>query len=426
MNMYKLYLKQAWQMLKEDKVISIITILGTALAITMIMVIVMTQRIKTTNIGPEVNRERTMYIPNVMENSKKNNSMNRNRVRINNYKQYLTSLTTPEKISLMTNEQNDVCLEGSDTYHRADLKYIDAGYWSIYSFTFSAGRPFTNEEFQSGVPVAVISKSIARKLFNETSGAIGNTFILNRKPYRVIGVVEDVPTLCTRAYAQIWIPYTSSHYGDPTYTAYTVILLAKNKSDFDKIKSEVRRSEISNTPNPDEMEVIFYGPFSEEELMIKGGSSFEVKEPDLKKEYFRFYLTLFFLLLIPAINLSGFSLFKILNRTSEIGIRKAFGADKKTILMQVLYENLLISIIGGIIGLVFSYQAIHLVKDRLFGQTNWWEPSFVGENTIPVSAFISPAVFLYVFLACILLNLLSSGIPAWRASRLNIVEAIRY
>jgi putative ABC transport system permease protein len=423
--MYKIYLKQAWQMLKEDKVISIITISGTALAITMIMVIILTQRIKTTNIGPEVNRERTMYIKYTKEMGKKNQYTQINPVTNNDYKQYLNRLTTPEKISLAATWQSDVSLERSEIYYPADVKFTDAAYWSIYSFSFIAGKPFTNEEFQSGVPVAVIGKNMARKLFNATNEATGKTFVLKKKPYRVIGIVDDVPTLCNRAYSQVWIPYTSdSDYQNPySPNGYEVIVLAKSKQDFSNIKSEVRRSEISNNPEPDEKEVRFFGPFSEEELLLKEGN-FNIDEPDLVTSYLKFYLTLAVLLLIPAINLSGFSLFKIINRTSEIGIRKAFGADKKTILTQVLYENFLTSIIGGIIGLLLSYAAVTLIKDRLFTQKSWL-PQFVGENTIPVSAFISPGVFFYVFLACVFLNLLSSGIPAWRASRLNIVDAIR-
>ena len=412
-------------MLKEDKVISIITILGTALAITMIMVIILTQRIKTTNIGAEVNRERTMYITYVIEKGKKSGYTNISPLNVDNYKQYLSLLSTPEKISLIMKYQDGVCVEGNDTYYKADIKYTDAAYWNIYSFSFISGRPFAEGEFQSGVPLAVISKSMARKLFNDTNTALGKTFILNKKVYKVIGIVNDVPTLCLYAYAQIWVPYTSTSYNDPNYNAYKAIVLAKNKSDFLKIKSEVRRSEIANNLQPDKKEIWFFGPFTDEELLIKGQGNSDANEPDYLKGRLRFFLTIIVLLLIPAINLSGFSMFKIINRTSEIGIRRAFGADKKTILMQILYENFLTSIIGGIIGLVLSSMAVILVKDRLFGHADWMSSDLLGENTIPISAFISPWVFFYVFLACVLLNLLSSGIPAWRASKLNIVEAIK-
>ena len=422
--MYKIYLKQAWQMLKEDKVISIITILGTALAITMIMVIILTQRIKTTNIGEEVNRERTMYIKYCIEESKDKRSMSSGGVRIREYKQYLERLTVPEKISLNAKRQRQVYTDGNDIYHMADVKFTDAAFWQIFSFSFREGKPFSEEEFQSGISVAVISKSFALKLFNKTDNVTGNTFIIEGKEFKVIGIVKDVSTLCNNAYAQIWVPYTSdSMYGNPENRMFGVLLLAKNKSDFSKIKEEVRQSEIANNPESEVTDISFLGPFSAEETLL---NNYDIsnREPDLVKGRLRFYLTLAILLLIPAINLSGFSLFKIISRTSEIGIRKAFGADKKTVLMQVLYENFLTSIIGGIIGLALSITVINFIKDILLIK-EFWVPQPLGENIIPISALISPWVFLYVFLACILLNLLSSGIPAWRASRLNIVEAIR-
>jgi putative ABC transport system permease protein len=370
-----------------------------------------------------------MYISRTIEKFKKAGGTNYDALDINNYKQYLTRLTTPEKISVIKKEQNDVYAEGSDIYYRADVQYTDAAFWNIYSFSFLAGKPFSGEEFQSGVPVAVIGKSIARKLFNETGNALGKSFILNKKSYKVIGIVEDVPTLFQHAYAQIWVPYTSNLNPQDIYSlyGYTAVFLAKTRADFGKIKSEVRRSELANNPQPDEKEFRFMGPFSEEEILMKGTAIYspDVSDPDLVKGRLRFYLTLAILLLIPAINLSGFSLFKMVSRTSEIGIRKAFGADKETILTQVLYENLLTSLIGGVIGLAFSMVAVTLVRDQLFGQNGWWAANLLGENTIPVSAFVSPWIFVYVLLACVVLNLLSSGIPAWRASRLNIVEAIK-
>ncbi len=417
--MYKIYLKQAWQMLKEDKVISIITILGTALAITMIMVIILTQRIKTTNIGPETNREQTMYIEYREISGNNGGWININPVSINEYKQYLNQLQTPEHISMISRESDDICTVGSDIYIRTDIKYTDATFWNIYHLSFQDGRPFSKEEFQSGIPVAVICKSIARKLF-EQEDAVGKEFVLNKRTYKVAGIVEDVPTLCYYAYSQIWVPYTSDNSKTDNYKA---ILLAKDKSDFAKIKEEVRRSEIANNIEKDKEKFHFWGPFSNEELSLKEGNNSNTDDPDLTAGRLKFYLSIGILLLIPAINLSGFSLFKIIRRTPEIGIRKAFGANKKTILIQVLYENLLTSLMGGIIGLILSFIVVTTIKDRLFGNNRW--DQVLGENTIPVSAFLSVNVFIYVFFACVLLNLLSSGIPAWKASRMNIVDAIR-
>lgn len=73
------------------------------------------------------------------------------------------------------------------------------------------------------------------------------------------------------------------------------------------------------------------------------------------------------MLLIPALNLSGFSLSRIRKRMAEIGIRKAFGAKRHVILIQVLYENLITTLIGGVIGLGLSYGIVFGMRKWLLG-----------------------------------------------------------
>ena len=72
----------------------------------MIMVIILTQRIKTINTGSEPNREHTMYIQYFKETDKKRKAININSVKMNDYKQYLEQLTIPEKVSMITKDQN--------------------------------------------------------------------------------------------------------------------------------------------------------------------------------------------------------------------------------------------------------------------------------------------------------------------------------
>ena len=406
-------------MLKEDKVISIISILGTALAITIVMVMILTKEMKTANIAPEVNKSRTMYIYYSEETQKNKNVFNGNPVSGILYKQYLSQLKTPEAISLQARGTEHIYSVEKNEEINTNIMSTDPVFWRIYKFSFLEGKPFSEEDFQSGIPSAVISNSLAKKLFGKES-PIGKEFSYNDKQYRVCGKVKDISFLCDKAYAQIWVPYTST--GKIEDKRYMVTILAKNTGDFSKIKEEVRESEIRNNTEVDEYTVKFTGPYSNEELLIIG-RYFHGADPDMKKDKIKFYLTLSILLLIPAINLSGFSLFKIISRTSEIGIRKAFGARKTTILMQVLYENFLTSVIGGIIGLLLSYSVVVLIKDRLFSSDFFQQ--MPGENSIPISAFVSPSIFFYVFLVCLILNLLSSGIPAWQASRLNIANSIK-
>lgn len=70
---------------------------------------------------------------------------------------------------------------------------------------------------------------------------------------------------------------------------------------------------------------------------------------------------------MPAVNLTGFSLSRMRKRMSEIGIRKAFGAKRHVILFQVLYENMLTSLIGGLLGLILSYPMVLLAAPLAAG-----------------------------------------------------------
>ena len=88
----------------------------------------------------------------------------------------------------------------------------------------------------------------------------------------------------------------------------------------------------------------------------------------------------------------------------ELGVRRAYGATKWNILWQVLNENLVYTLIGGVIGLAFSYVAMFMLKD-------WLLMSSLGQAGITLGMF-SWLVFAIAFFFCLLLNLLSAGIPA--------------
>ena len=122
------------------------------------------------------------------------------------------------------------------------------------------------------------------------------------------------------------------------------------------------------------------------------------------------------LLLIPAVNLSSLSLSRVKKRTEEIGVRKAFGARKYVILIQVLYENFITTLVGGIIGLLLSYIVIIWLKDWLLGVDS--------ESFISVGTLISAPIFIAVFVICFLLNLLSAGIPAYQASKTRVIDSL--
>lgn len=127
--------------------------------------------------------------------------------------------------------------------------------------------------------------------------------------------------------------------------------------------------------------------------------------------------------MVPAFNLSGITLSRMRKRMPEIGVRKAFGATKTELVGQIIYENFIFTLIGGLLGLLFSYIAILLMKDWLISNT--LTSLLGGSTTLSAEMLFNPMVFLYAFVFCIVMNLLSAGIPAWRAARKNIVSSLQ-
>lgn len=412
--MYKTYLKQAIEMLKQNKFISIITIIGTALAIMMIMVIIVTDSIKTTNIPPEINRDRTLYILREWTKRKdgKGNSQN-GTISYKVYKTYISEMKVPELHSAIAMEwEKSVITSPENEMERVpmDLKPIDASYWKIMSFSFISGKPFSQEDFDSGLKKAVITENTSKTLFG-TQDALGKTININFIPYTVVGIIKDVSPIFHYAYSNVYIPYTSREAYESNW--FRIMVLAKSKQDFSLIDDEIRAMERKFNSVDTEWDLELKGPYDHSAQEISRNSG---NDPDMKSQLRKTIFILCVLLLVPAINLSSFSLSRIKRRTEEIGVRKAFGAKKYIILIQVLYENLVTSLIGGIIGLILSYIVVIWLKQWLLG--------IESDSMIPLETFISLPIFIAVFIICILLNLLSAGIPAYKASKVKIIDSL--
>ena len=133
----------------------------------------------------------------------------------------------------------------------------------------------------------------------------------------------------------------------------------------------------------------------------------------------RYVLIIILLLLVPAINLTGLTFSHMKKRQSEMGVRRAFGATKTQLITQVLIENVIYSLLGGIIGLLLAYLSLWLFDEILL------QASLQGETMLSLD-MLHPLVFVYTFLFCLLFNCLSAGIPAWRVSHENIVLSINH
>ncbi|MCD8236118.1 MAG: FtsX-like permease family protein [Prevotellaceae bacterium] len=143
-------------------------------------------------------------------------------------------------------------------------------------------------------------------------------------------------------------------------------------------------------------------------------------------------LILVVLLVVPALNLSGMIARRMEIRMAEMGVRKAFGATRGRLLRQIVNENLLFTLLGGVLGLLLAWVVFYAFHTWIFGLVDDsfsfnYNMGFVDagqRNMLSWEMFFSPALFICVLLFCLVLNLLSALVPAWLSLRKPIVNSM--
>jgi len=116
-------------------------------------------------------------------------------------------------------------------------------------------------------------------------------------------------------------------------------------------------------------------------------------------------------MLLTTLNLVNINITRIMERSSEIGVRKAFGASSRTLVYQFIVENLILTFLGGLIGIILS-----IVIIRLINSADLIDNVVLSVNT---------TVLVLAVLICLVFGVLSGVYPAWRMSRLNVVTALK-
>ena len=136
-------------------------------------------------------------------------------------------------------------------------------------------------------------------------------------------------------------------------------------------------------------------------------------------------LLMLLFLLLPAINLSGLVSNRMEARRAEMGIRKAFGAKRRTLLNEVVHENLVLTLLGGIVGWLLSWLFITAVTHTDVVHRMFRGFTLMGnEPSLDIRMFFTPTLFCVAFACCAVLNLMAALIPAWHSLRKPIVESL--
>ncbi|MDE6337629.1 MAG: ABC transporter permease, partial [Muribaculaceae bacterium] len=130
------------------------------------------------------------------------------------------------------------------------------------------------------------------------------------------------------------------------------------------------------------------------------------------------------LILVPAINLSSMTRSRLRHRVAEIGVRRAFGAKRVDIITQLFGENLMITFIGGCIGLGLSIIFLIYASTFLFSYSSIFDSLEILDTTPDLKMVFSWGNFFIALGICLVLNILSATVPAWRASLVDPATAL--
>ena len=411
-------------MMREERLFSGIYIVGTALAIAFTMVIAVVYYAKLADIAPEVNRSRTVYVKGMAKRAVNDTlRWEPTSYTATQVKEWLYTLKSAEVVSATVNGSR---YSSDRQYLKCDnhklvpvvTRMVDANFFKVYQFRFVYGRPFTQEEclnenyyIENAAVPAVISRDIAEQAFGKDVDPVGKTlnygFLI-----RIVGVTEPTSSIMEESFGQLFLALDQE--------AERVIVVLKEGctvKDLEKELAEIARKRSVSDKEYDYSIISTLLPhaqmkMSEDGVALPWSSIFKSLFPKV-----------FVLLLVPALNLSGLVAARMRRRVAEMGVRKAFGAKRRTLLTQVIAENLVLTLCGGFVGLVITWLLLYVFRSWLFfavGNTAFTLP----EPTVDGEMLFSPLIFVIGLAVCIVLNLMAALIPAWLSLRNPIVESM--
>ncbi|MDR0989274.1 MAG: ABC transporter permease [Prevotellaceae bacterium] len=437
MNQIQTYLKQAVMLLRQHRLFTTIYVAGTGLSIALVMTLFLVFYVKFAPVYPEYNRNRTLVV-GAMRTIMKDSTNTNYWCGMASYQlvPHFRQMPHAEAVTGTTlgYEPRFISLPNSAQQLPVLCRYADADFWQVFTFRFVQGKPFTNADVSSSRKEVVIPQRLARRLYSTSDEAVGQPLVLDGLTYRVCGVVDDVSAATPASNGNVWLPLSLSPNGamqdastfeapgDLFVGSVDIYLTARSSGDKEALKEEVCEwMRKSNAANPTFVNQLMGQPDDYWKSTFRMNMC---SAPDMTETLSSFALILLALLVIPAMNLCGMVSSRMDERLSEMGIRKSYGASGSTLVRQALWENLLLTCLGGLVGLLLSYLIVWTANEWIL--TLFDDFVMPGSNAprFTFEMLFSGWVFLATLGVCVLLNLLSTLIPTVWALRKPIIQSI--
>lgn len=274
------------------------------------------------------------------------------------------------------------------------LDGAESNYFDLFSFTVAKGREFTDLDNRSARKVAVIGKTVAEKLYGRAD-PIGQKIHLSKKPFTVIGVLSPQGSVAGQDIDNIvLIPIQSARVLTGADQVNAILVKTSSPQVIPQAKEQIERVMLRTLTEDD------FTIMSQEQLLASILSILSVLTVMLGG-------IAAISLVVGGVGISNIMLVSVTERTREIGLRKAVGAQPRDILLQFLLEAIILSLLGGLIGVAIGYL-----------------------GSLAISTFLKTAVPLWAVLLGLgfstLVGVVFGVFPAVRAARLQPIDALRH
>jgi putative ABC transport system permease protein len=331
------YLKIAFKVMLRRKFYTFVSLFGIAFTLLILNLVVAMADYSLSSRAPEVHLDRLLIIDRAKgENEHSSYHSGPGYALLDRYARGLPgaeNFTITSSVDIVTSFLNGKKIESR-------LRRTDGAFWEVMQFTFVEGGPFTRADETQQNFVAVINERTRERFFGGPP-AVGRELRADGQTFTVVGVVRDVPITRPMSHSEIWIPISiakSPTYREELLGSFQGIVLAEERSKFPMIKEEFRsRLASAELPDPDLFDRLQSGAFTPLEMLARGFFGVQDFETaPLGRMILAIAAGALLFMLLPALNMINLSLSRILERSSEIGVRKAFGASSWGLVGQFL------------------------------------------------------------------------------------------